>query len=367
MTEDQVKTAELQKTPHTPNNIATEVPHSKESSLVYDVPSPLWYHRMGPVKDFFSWFSRAQRRRPLTVAVGTSITTYFCGDIVAQEISGEPYDYKRTARMLLVGGVASLPGYRWFMFLGSHFNYGSAVASIGLKVLIQQMVFAPVFNTYFFGMQALLSGETMHGVIHRVQAAVPESILSSAKFWPAVTALNFTLIPAHLRFAFSGVFAVVWQTYLSFLNKRKEERHMKDVHLGWTGLAEGAKDRAGERMDEHGITDLVEDVKGKVGDAVDDMKVKTGDVVGDVRDRVGGAMDDAREKVQDAREKASDAVQDVKSKVSDMVDDAKDKVSGVFGTEADGDNDRRENRVLEESEKQIPAKGGSENDRKSSK
>jgi hypothetical protein len=34
--------------------------------------------------------------------------------------------------------------------------------------------------------------------------------------------LNFTLIPAHLRFAFSGVFAVIWQTYLSYLNRREE-------------------------------------------------------------------------------------------------------------------------------------------------
>ena len=353
MTEEQIKTAELQKTPHTPNNIASEVPHSKESSLVYDVPSPLWYHRVGPVRDFFSWFSRAQRRRPLTVAVGTSVTTYFCGDIIAQEISGEPYDWKRTARMLLVGSVASLPGYKWFMFLGSHFNYASAFGSIALKVLIQQMVFAPVFNTYFFGMQALLSGETMHGVIHRVQAAVPESIFSSAKFWPAVTALNFTLIPAHLRFAFSGVFAVVWQTYLSFLNKRKEPKHMKDVHLGWTGLAEGAKDRAGERMDEAGITDMVDDVKGKVGDAVDDMREKVGDVVDDATQRVGNAMDDAKDKVQDAREKMTDAVQDAKGKVSDMVDDAKDKVSGVFGSEEDSNSDTQATKETGRNEKRI--------------
>lgn len=84
------------------------------------------------------------------------------------------------------------------------------MASITLKVAIQQLFFAPIFNTYFFGMQAALSRESVDGVVERVKNAVPESIISSAKFWPAVTALNFTLIPAHLRFAFSGVFAVVW-------------------------------------------------------------------------------------------------------------------------------------------------------------
>ena len=344
-TEEQIKTAELQKTPHTPNQIATEVPHSKEASLVYDVPSPLWFHRLGPVKDFFSWFSRMQRRRPLSVAVGTSLTTYFCGDIIAQEISGDPYDWKRTARMLLIGSVASVPGYKWFLYLGSHFNYGSAVGSIAIKVAIQQVVFAPVFNSYFFGMQALLSGETVHGVVQRLRAAVPESILSSAKFWPAVTALNFTLIPAHLRFAFSGVFAVVWQTYLSFLNRKKEEKHMEDVTVGWTGLAEDAKDRAGERLDEAGITDLVDDVKEKVADVVEDVKDKVTDVVEDVKekaedakDKVSGLVEDVKEKVADVVEDVKDKAEEAKDKVSDLADDAKDKLSDMLGIGEDEDD-----------------------------
>jgi len=223
MTENQAKTAELQKNPHTPNEVITEVPHAPKASIFIDVPSPLWYHRLGPVKDFFSWFSRAQRKRPLTITLFTSLTTYLLGDLLAQEIGREKYDYHRTLRMLAIGLLASVPGYKWFMFLGSHFNYSSTAVTIAIKVLIQQFFFAPLFNTYFFGMQAILAGAPPSAVIERVRGAVPESVWSSAKFWPAVTALNFTVIPAHLRFAFSAVFAVVWQTYMSFLN-RKEER-----------------------------------------------------------------------------------------------------------------------------------------------
>ncbi|KAJ9662436.1 hypothetical protein H2198_001325 [Neophaeococcomyces mojaviensis] len=223
MNETQTQTAAVQKTPHTPNQVITEVPHAPKPSIIIDVPSPLWYYRLGPVKNFFSWFSRMQRRRPLTVTIITSLTTYFLGDLLAQEIGREPYDPTRTIRMLFIGALASIPGYKWFLFLGSHFNYPSTVLSITIKVLIQQFFFAPIFNTYFFGMQAILAGASPSAVIERVKGTVPESVVSSAKFWPAVTALNFTVIPAHLRFAFSGVFAVVWQTYMSFLN-RKEER-----------------------------------------------------------------------------------------------------------------------------------------------
>lgn len=111
-TKDQIRTAELQKTPHTPNQVVTEVPHSAEPSFI-DVPGPLWYHRLGPVKDFFSWFSRMQRRRPLGTAAATSMTTYLCGDLLAQEVGGEKYDGVRTLRMIAIGSMAAIPGYKW--------------------------------------------------------------------------------------------------------------------------------------------------------------------------------------------------------------------------------------------------------------
>lgn len=111
-TKEQIQTARLQKTPETPNQIVTEVPHSKEPSFI-EIPSQLWYYRLGPVKDFLGWLSRMQRVRPRTTTLATSLTTYFCGDIIAQEIGGEPYDGFRTMRMLTIGALASIPGYKW--------------------------------------------------------------------------------------------------------------------------------------------------------------------------------------------------------------------------------------------------------------
>ncbi|KAI9870335.1 MAG: hypothetical protein M1823_008773, partial [Watsoniomyces obsoletus] len=81
----------------------------------FDIPQPtsLWYSRLPvPVTDFFSWFHKTQGKRPLTVQLTTTLITYLCGDLLAQEIGGEEYDPKRTLRMLVVGGVASVPGYK---------------------------------------------------------------------------------------------------------------------------------------------------------------------------------------------------------------------------------------------------------------
>lgn len=79
-----------------------------------DIPTSLWYQRLGPVTDFFSWFHQTQQKRPLMVQVCTSLIVYLCGDLLAQEIGGEKYDGTRTLRMLTIGAVVSIPGYKWY-------------------------------------------------------------------------------------------------------------------------------------------------------------------------------------------------------------------------------------------------------------
>ena len=88
---------------------------------------------------------------------------------------------------------------------------------------VNQAVFTPIFNSYFFGMQAFLTGEGASGILARIQATVPISMVNSLKLWPAVTAFSFTFIAPQYRFMFAGIFAVGWQGYLSFLNRKKEK------------------------------------------------------------------------------------------------------------------------------------------------
>jgi protein Mpv17 len=108
------------------------------------------------------------------------------------------------------------------MFLGSHFNYSSKVLSLATKVTVNQAVFTPINNTYFFGMQSFLSGDSMEQIWERLKRTVPTSMINSLKLWPAVTAFNFTFIDAQYRSVFAGIIAVGWQTYLSYLNRKAE-------------------------------------------------------------------------------------------------------------------------------------------------
>jgi protein Mpv17 len=75
-------------------------------------PIPMW-QRLGPLSTAFSAYGRSQAKRPLTTQLCSSLAIYFLGDMSAQRMGGEPYDPFRTMRMLVTGGVASIPSYKW--------------------------------------------------------------------------------------------------------------------------------------------------------------------------------------------------------------------------------------------------------------
>jgi protein Mpv17 len=85
----------------------------------------------------------------------SSLVIYFMGDMVAQSVSGpEPRertleegeemgwvqewsdnrDWHRTGRSLIIGGLSSIPSYKWFLWLGQNFNYSSKILSLTAKV-----------------------------------------------------------------------------------------------------------------------------------------------------------------------------------------------------------------------------------------
>ncbi|KAL5045347.1 hypothetical protein BDW71DRAFT_184137 [Aspergillus fruticulosus] len=199
----------------------------------------------GPLGRMGRSYSRFQEKRPYTTQVCSSIVIYLCGDLSAQFFfppenlpqkamesgpKGEDnkgvveekggYDPWRTMRHLTVGIGSSIPSYNWFMFLHNSFNFASKPLSILTKVVVQQAVFTPVFNTYFFSVHSLLSGASLEETWGRLKVALPRSIVNSAKFWPMVTAFSFMYVPPQFRNVFSGCIAVGWQTYLSWLNQK---------------------------------------------------------------------------------------------------------------------------------------------------
>lgn len=128
----------------------------KAPSSAATIPGPSWLW-LEPIYEPFRAYGRVQRRRPYMTQFISSLVIYLVGDFVAQSIGptagaeegveeeeeGEKgwlqawaveRDWARTGRALVIGGLAAVPGYRWFLWLGNSFNYGSKTLSLGVKV-----------------------------------------------------------------------------------------------------------------------------------------------------------------------------------------------------------------------------------------
>lgn len=69
-------------------------------------------------------------------------------------------------------------------------------------------------------MQSLLAGASLEDTWERLKKALPSSLINSVKLWPGITAFMFLYVDPQYRNVFSGVIAVGWQTYLSWLNQK---------------------------------------------------------------------------------------------------------------------------------------------------
>jgi protein Mpv17 len=73
---------------------------------------PIW-QRLGPLSSGFRAYGRSQRNRPYTTQFVSSLVVFFLGDLSAQSINGDEYDPARTGRALIIGGMSSIPSYKW--------------------------------------------------------------------------------------------------------------------------------------------------------------------------------------------------------------------------------------------------------------
>ncbi|KAI9933762.1 hypothetical protein MW887_004834 [Aspergillus wentii] len=182
-----------------------------------------------PVLAFFDWYSHSQTRRPYVTQLCLTPLIYCVGDFSAQMIGDDGFDYRRSLRSIVVGLVIAIPSRQWFLFLGQRFNYTSSSLSLGMKVAVNQLLYTPLFNVYFFAFHEILSGEGVTGAVERVKNTVPTSIPRSFLYWPFVTAFNFTYIKPQSRSVATSVFAVFWQSYLSWLNSSAEKGTVKPI------------------------------------------------------------------------------------------------------------------------------------------
>lgn len=85
-----------------------------------------------------------------------------------------------------------------------------------LQVLLDQTAGATFFVSTFIVTMGLARGDSIQSVQQQYRTNFPVIYVNSLKLWPAVQAINFTLIPLQHRVLFVSVVALFWNIYLAW-------------------------------------------------------------------------------------------------------------------------------------------------------
>lgn len=95
------------------SNKKTPGPAEDQIPVANNVPPLPFWQRLGPLTRAAEAYARAQRARPYTTQVCSSLVIYLAADVSAQSMSGAEYDPVRSGRSLVIGAIASIPSYKW--------------------------------------------------------------------------------------------------------------------------------------------------------------------------------------------------------------------------------------------------------------
>lgn len=151
------------------------------------------------------------------------------GDSVAQRIESDRaaavhvWDPLRSAQMFgfcfaWLGAPMSL----WFRLLARTFPEGTPL-KITKTLTVHLGLAAPTTNILFFGYREALRGQASwpERFATRMRREFPATTAYSLLFWTPAQAINFTLVPLHMRPLYLNSAMVVWTTYLSIAGHRR--------------------------------------------------------------------------------------------------------------------------------------------------
>jgi protein Mpv17 len=191
-----------------------------------------------------------QTRPVITKSLTNGVLVGF-GDAFAQAIEkryvidrkNSEYDWGRTLRNSTYGVLVLGPLlHSWFQVLSriaphipprldpykvkTHKSY--KLVQGAKQMLVDQIVYAPFGLSLFFTYRSLIDGQTMEQTIENIKFKLWPALQTCWKFWPIIhlsmlhftinTQVNFAFVPLHFRTVFGNIFAILWNTYLSYLH-----------------------------------------------------------------------------------------------------------------------------------------------------
>ncbi|XP_055331755.1 protein Mpv17-like [Paramacrobiotus metropolitanus] len=173
-----------------------------------------------PISRAWQKYLRYTDANPLKVQALTALIFAAMGNLISQTLVEKKgltqIDLFSTARFTAIAVFYSFPIVRcWLWVLENKVKPGK-FAPIK-RVLLDQLVFAPINYIVFIAVMGLVEGDTWEAVQRRLKNDYWSVMFSNWKLWPAVQLINFYFVPFNQRILFLSVVSLFWNTYLAYV------------------------------------------------------------------------------------------------------------------------------------------------------
>lgn len=91
----------------------------------------------------------------------------------------------------------------------------SKVAVIIGKLVVDQLLFAPLLTALYLYSRALTEDRGIRSVTNKLRTELPKLVASGWAVWIPANFVNYGLVPLHLRVLFGSSVAFFWNAYLN--------------------------------------------------------------------------------------------------------------------------------------------------------
>jgi len=181
-------------------------------------------------KSFWHGYNSMLQQYPFWTKVATGVTGALIGDALAQACprmlakwkkqrppAGPAYDIKRAGRFAFYSATVATPiAHFWFLFLDQAIfpNAPTSAAAVISKMMLDQVLMAPIMTCAFFAAMAAMDGKADKAV-SIIKSKIRPTMLANYALWPAAHIVNFALIPGEQRILYINCVAVLWTVFMS--------------------------------------------------------------------------------------------------------------------------------------------------------
>ncbi|VEU19744.1 DEKNAAC100283 [Brettanomyces naardenensis] len=180
------------------------------------------------------------KQKPLLANGLSSAFLFGTGDFLAQKLFPDetsPYDYRRTVRNAIYGGILFSPLVsKWYTWLSTSVRYPFATfmkakpspAQRGIlnticQTAADQLIWAPMGIPMYFVCMTFMEGKDWKEAKDKLNDKYWETLVNNWKVWPAFQAVNFYFVRPAFRLLTVNIVSILWNCYLSYENYREKK------------------------------------------------------------------------------------------------------------------------------------------------